>query len=205
MAHRKVRELMTADAVTVTLDTQFKELAGLIAIHEVSALPVLGPEGHVAGVVSEMDLLRKEQFQEDPGRTARDVMTAPAVTVTPDATIVEAARLMDRHRIKRLLVVDADGRLAGIITPRDLLRVYLRSADEIRAEIVDEVVASFPTNPDLVNVTVADGVVTLDGEVERKSMIPLAARMAYAVDGVVDVLNRLSFAIDDTDLDDLHR
>ncbi len=205
MAHREVRELMTAEVVTVTLETRFKELAGLMAIHEVSALPVLGPGGQVAGVVSEVDLLRKEQFQEDPGRSARDVMTSPAVTVTPDATIVEAARLMDRHRIKRLLVVDADGRLAGIVTPRDLLRVYLRSADEIRAEIVDEVLGSFPTNPALVNVTVADGVVTLDGEVERKSMIPLAARMAYGVDGVVGVVDRLSFAIDDTNLDDLHR
>ena len=198
MTHRKIREMMTADVVTVTLDTQFKELAGFMAIHNVSALPVLDSEGRVAGVVSEVDLLRKEQFQEDPGRTARDVMTSPAVTVAPDATIVAAARLMDRHRIKRLVVVGADGRLAGIVTPRDLLRVYLRSADEIRAEIVGEVLTSFRTNPALVKVTVADGVVTLDGEMGKRSMIPLAIRMAHAVDGVVDVVDRLAFAIDDT-------
>jgi CBS domain-containing protein len=198
MSHHKIRELMTADVVTVTLDTHFKELAGLMAIHEISALPVIGPEGHVAGVVSEVDLLRKEQFQDDPGRTARDVMTSPAVTVTPDATIVEAARLMDRHRIKRLLVIGTDGLLAGIVTPRDLLRVYLRSADEIRAEIVGEVLTSLRTNPALVNVTVADGVVTLDGEVQKRSMIPLVVRMTHTVDGVVDVLDRLSFATDDT-------
>jgi CBS domain-containing protein len=197
MSHRKVRELMTAAVVTVTLDTRFKELAGLMAIHNVSALPVLGAEGHVAGVVSEVDLLRKEQFQDDPGRTARDAMTSPAVTVAPEATIVAAARLMDRHRIKQLPVVGDDGRLVGIVTPRDLLRVYLRSADEIRAEIVGEVLTSFHTDPALVKVTVADGVVTLDGEVEKRSMIPLVVRMTHSVDGVVDVVDQLSFAIDD--------
>jgi CBS domain-containing protein len=198
MPHRKLRELMTAEVVTVTLDTPFKELAGLMAIHKVSALPVLGPGGHVAGVVSEIDLLRKDQFQDDPGRAARDVMTSPAVTVAPDATIVEAARLMDRHRIRRLIVVGEDGLLAGIVTPRDLLRVYLRSADEIRAEIADEVLTAFRTNPVQVKVTVADGVVTLDGVIEQRSMIPLGVRMTHAVDGVVDVVNRLSFAADDT-------
>ena len=86
-------------------------------------------------------------------------MSSPAVTVGPDATIVTAAQLMDRHRIKQLVVVGADGILAGIVTPRDLLRVYLRSADEIRAEVVSEVLASFAANPALVTVTVADGVV----------------------------------------------
>jgi CBS domain-containing protein len=198
MAHRKIRELMTADVVTATLDTQFKELTGLMAIHKVSALPVIDSAGGVAGMVSELDLLRKEQFEDQPGRTARDLMSSPAVTVAPDATIVTAAQLMDRHRIKQLVVVGADGMLAGIVTPRDLLRVYLRSADEIRAEVVSEVLASFATNPALVTVTVADGVVTLDGEVEQKSMIPLAVRMTHAVDGVVDVVDRLTFAIDDT-------
>ena len=147
MAHRTVREMMTSEVVTVTLGAQFKELAGLMAVHNVSALPVLDSEGLVAGVVSGVDLLRKEQFQDEPGRTARDVMTSPAITVPPDATIVEAARLMDRYRITRLVVVGPDGRLAGIVTPRDLLRVYLRSADEIGAEIVGEVLTSFRTNP----------------------------------------------------------
>ncbi len=203
MAHRTVREMMTAEVVTVTLGAQFKELAGLMAVHNVSALPVLDSEGLVAGVVSGVDLLRKEQFQDEPGRTARDVMTSPAITVPPDATIVEAARLMDRYRITRLVVVGPDGRLAGIVTPRDLLRVYLRSADEIGAEIVGEVLTSFRTNPARVNVTVADGVVTLDGELEKKSMIPLAIRMVHAVDGVVDVVDRLSFATDDTAAADL--
>ena len=87
-------------------------------------------------MVSEVDLLRKEEYQEEPaavrpprwrrgdgrsmakGCAARDVMTSPAVTVAPDATVVEAARLLDRHRVRRLVVIDADGRLAGIVIPR---------------------------------------------------------------------------------------
>ncbi len=144
MAHLKVREFMTAEVVTVTLDTRFKALADLMAIHHVSALPVLDPEGRVAGVVSNVDLLREEEFQEAPGRAARDVMTSPAVTVPPDATIVSAVRLMDRHRIKQLVVVGASGRLAGIVTTHDLLRVYLRSADGMRAKIIGKVLTSCP-------------------------------------------------------------
>ncbi len=131
--------------------------------------------------------------------TARDLMTSPAVTVPPDATIVSAVRLMDRHRIKQLVVVSAGGRLAGIVTTHDLLRVYLRSADGMRAEIIGEVLPSCPgVNPALVEVTVADGILTLDGQVEKKSVIPLAVHMARAVDGVVDVVDRLRFEIDDT-------
>ncbi len=219
MAHRKVRDVMTTSVVTVGSGTRFKELAGIMARRRISALPVLDSEGRVAGVVSEVDLLRKEEYQQDPaakraprwrrrrqrakakGHTARDVMTSPAVTVAPDATVTEAARLLDRHRIKRLVVVDAGGQLAGIVTPRDLLRVYLRSDEEIQAEIIRDVLTSYlATNPTLVKVAVADGVVTLDGEVEKKSMIPLAVRMTHVVDGVVDVVDRLTFAVDDTHL-----
>ncbi|MGE5288635.1 MAG: CBS domain-containing protein [Micromonosporaceae bacterium] len=217
MAHRTVGEVMTSGVITVTARTRFKELARLMAKHDVSSLPVLDEDGRVVGVVCEVDLLRKEEYQEDPaakrpprwrrwpdrararGRTARDVMTSPAVTVAPEATVVEAARLMDRHRIKHLVVAVTGGGLAGIVTPHDLLRVYLRPDDDIRAEIVGEVFVGYlGTSPRLVKVNVADGVVTLEGEVENKSMIPSAVRMTKAVDGVVDVVDKLTFAVDDT-------
>lgn len=219
MAHRKVGEVMTAEVVTVSPGTPFKQLAAVMAEHDVSALPVLDPDGHLAGIVCEVDLLRKEEYSEDRaagrpprwrrwpnrararGRTARDVMTTPVITVTPQASVVQAARLLDRHRIKHLVVADADGRLAGIVTPRDLLRVYLRSDEEIRDEIVSEVLTGYlKTSPALVVVRVSDGIVTLSGEIEKKSMIPLAVRMTQAADGVVDVVNRLTFAVDDSSL-----
>jgi CBS domain-containing protein len=126
-------------------------------------------------------------------------MSSPAITVAPDVSVVAAARLLDRHHVRRLLVAEAGGRLAGIVTPHDLLRVYLRSDEEIRDEIVNDILVHYlATNPALAKVTVTDGVVTLAGELGQKSMIPIAIRMTQAVDGVVDVVGQLRFAVDDT-------
>ena len=166
MSHRKVREVMTADVVTAGVDTPFKELAGLMARRGVSALPVLDANGRLAGVVSEADLLPKQEFQEDPkaralpwwrrwlarnrsaGTTAADLMSSPAVTIGPDESVVAAARIMDRRKIKRLLVTGPDGRLAGIVSRCDLVRVFLRPDAEIRDEIISEVFTDFlGTNP----------------------------------------------------------
>jgi CBS-domain-containing membrane protein len=217
MTHRKVRDVMTARVITVTEDMPFKELAGLMTEHGISALPVLGYHGRVTGVVSQTDLLRKEEYQEDPeakrpprwrhhkararaaGLTAAEVMTTPAVTIAPEASIVAAARALDRHHVRRLVVTTADGWLAGIVTPSDLLRVYLRSDEEIQAEIRQEIIVGYlGTDPDRVKIAVREGVVTLAGLVENKSMIALAVRMSRAVDGVVDVIDQLGYAVDDS-------
>jgi CBS domain-containing protein len=216
MTHRTVREVMTAKVVTVTEGATFKELATVLSEHRISAVPVLDGQGHVIGLVSEIDLLRKEEYQDDrsapalprwghrddrsraAGLTAADVMTSPVLTIRQDASVVEAARALDRSHVRRLVVTDDNGQLAGIITPIDLLRTYLRSDQEILDEIVGEVITSYlGTDPARVEVAVASGVVSLSGEVEKKSMIPLAARMARAVDGVVDVRERLSYGIND--------
>ncbi|HCU96509.1 MAG TPA: inosine-5'-monophosphate dehydrogenase [Actinobacteria bacterium] len=217
MTHHRVREVMTADVACARQDTPFKELAGLMAARGISALPVLDDQGRVTGVVSEVDLLRKEEYQEDgkrpprwrhphsrakaAGVTAKDVMTSPALTIGPDATVVEAARALLGHHVKRMPVVDSADHLAGIVSQRDLLRVFLRSDQEIRNEILTEVFGEeLGTNLALVQVDVAEGVVTLSGEVRDKSMIGVAVRLAHSVDGVVDVVNHLTYAVDDTPL-----
>lgn len=126
-------------------------------------------------------------------------MTTPAVTVAPEATVAEAARLLDRHHIKRLPVVDPAGRLVGLVSRRDLLRVFLRSDDSIRDEIVQDVFSRLlAVDPAAVAVYVEDGAVTLVGRLERKSAIPIAVRLAAAVEGVVTVGSRLDYAVDDT-------
>ncbi len=159
----------------------------------------------------------KEELQRDPGaRTARlvrrqalrakaagdtagDVMTARPVTVRPDTTVAEAARLLDRHHASCLPVVEEDGTLAGTVGRRDLLRVFLRPDDDIRAEIIDEVLLRYlGTNPVLVTVDVTGGVVTLSGEVGTKSMLRLIFPAVRAIDGVVDVEGHLAYAVDDT-------
>jgi CBS domain-containing protein len=217
MARRTVRDLMTTRVVTVTETTPFKELAAVMAAQRVSAVPVLSPGGQVTGLVSEADLLPKEEFQQDPyarpiswwqrhterrragGVVAREVMSAPVITISPAASVVAAARLMDRSHVKRLPVTTADGRLAGIVSRADLVRVFLRPDEEIRAEVLGELSGEYlQINPALLDVSVTEGVVTLAGEVEDKTMIPFAVRITHSVDGVVDVVDKLTYAVDDT-------
>jgi CBS-domain-containing membrane protein len=217
MRHYEVRDVMTADPVTVTPAASIKDLASILVKQGIGALPVLTPQGRPVGLVTEADLLRKEQLQQDPdgqhsmhlsyrarrdiatAETAGEIMTTHPATVRAGATVAEAARLMDRHRVRCLFVVDEGGKLLGVVSPRDLLRVFLRPDEEIRAEIIDEVLTGYlGTNPALIQVDVTDGVVRLAGEVERKSMLTLLLPVVRAVDGVVDVEGQLGCAIDDT-------
>ncbi|MEZ7002221.1 CBS domain-containing protein [Streptomyces sp. AD55] len=209
---RVVSDVMTHTVVAVGRDASFKDIVRLMGRWRISALPVLEGEGRVVGVVSEADLLPKEEFRDsDPDRftqrrrladlakagglVAGDVMTAPAVTVHPDATLAEAARIMARHKVKRLPVVSAGGLLEGVVSRGDLLRVFLRSDAEIADEVRREVVTSlFPATSSPVRVDVRDGRVTLTGRVPDTSLVPVAARLVRAVEGVVDVEFRLTDA-----------
>jgi CBS-domain-containing membrane protein len=215
---RRIRDVMTSEVVTVGEHASFKEITATMADHRVSALPVLDDEGRVAGIVSEADLLLKEEFPEGPacrhlfqgrrqrmerakaaGATAAELMTAPAVTVGPDAGVAEAARLLHRHGIKRLPVVDRAGPLLGIVSRADLLKVFLRGDAEIAREIRQEVLLrAMWVDPDSVAVHVRDGVVTLTGQLERRSLIPIAVSLVRGIDGVVGVVDRLSFEVDDS-------
>ncbi|MFE1073179.1 CBS domain-containing protein [Streptomyces sp. NPDC058783] len=200
-----VSDVMTHTAVAVGPQAPFKDVIALMDQWKVSALPVLEGEGRVVGLVSEADLLPKEEFRDsDPDRftqmrrltdlakagglTAADVMTAPAVTVHPDATLAQAARIMAQRKVKRLPVVNAEGLLEGIVSRADLLKVFLRTDDDIADEVGQDVVSPlFRSLADNVRVEVSDGVVTLRGRVEDTSLVPVAARLVRAVEGVVDV------------------
>ena len=107
--------------------------------------------------------------------------------------------MMDRHQVKRLPVVDETDKLVGIVSRSDLLRVFLRNDRAIRGEITTEVLRrTMLIDPATVSVDVADGVVTLRGRLECKSMIPIVERLCRSVDGVVALYSRLTFAFDDT-------
>lgn len=216
MRHYRVRDVMTANPMTVTPATPLKEVAGLLVRGRIGAVPVLTAQGRVAGVVAETDLLRKEELQRDPDgrhsahltyRLRRDIATAETageimnpypVTLAADTTVTEAARLTDRHQARYLLVTGEDGKLLGVVTAQDLLRVFLRPDAAIKAEISRDVLSRYlGTDPALVQVDVTDGVVRLAGELERRSMLPAALRAVRAVDGVIDVESQLGYAIDD--------
>lgn len=203
-----VGDVMTHTVVALAGGAMFKDIMRTMRQWGVSALPVLDDGGRVIGVVSEADLLRKEESWRDdpdpsgssgrsPGRaeavTAQELMTAPAVTVRADATPARAARLMARHQVKRLPVVDGTGALRGIVSRSDLLKVFLRDDEDIAGEIRRDVVAGrFPAAGESVHVEVREGVVTLTGRVRDTSFLPVLVRLVRAVEGVVDVHCSLS-------------
>ena len=200
-----VSDVMTHSVVAVGRDALFKDIVKLMEQWKVSALPVLEGEGRVVGVVSEADLLPKEEFRDsDPDRrtqlrrmpdlakagalTAGDLMSSPAVTVHAGSTLAQAARIMAQRKVKRLPVVNDENLLEGVVSRADLLKVFLRPdndiADEVRREVVDVL---FPAPVEPVHIIVTEGVVTLTGKVQEPALIPVAVRLVRAVEGVVDV------------------
>lgn len=223
MSGLAVRDVMTDMVVVVREDTGYKDIVDALADFKVSAVPVVDAEGHVLGVVSEADLMHKIEFggadghlgllhrsrqraaqQKATGDSAADLMSAPAVCVRPAATIGEAARVMEAEHVKRLPVVDDEGRLVGIVSRRDLLRVYLRPDTAIEREISSEVLRrTLAVEPGDVEVEVNSGVVRLSGSTDRRSTADIAVRLSRAVNGVVGVVDELTFRYDDTE--DLNR
>jgi CBS-domain-containing membrane protein len=212
-----VSDVMTRDVVSVDRATGYKEIADLMVSHGVSALPVVDPDGVVLGVVSEADLLLKLEYadrvprhplatrrtragrQKADGDTAGDLMTAPAVTIAPTESVTRAARLMDAAKVKRMPVVDESGRLIGIVSRRDLVRIYTRSDREILAGVTQGVLRSLWIDPASLNIEVEAGIVTLAGEVDRRSTADIVLAFVRATPGVVDVVGDLSWRFDDRD------
>ncbi|WP_330328921.1 CBS domain-containing protein [Streptomyces sp. NBC_00536] len=193
MKHAKVGFLMTDEVISVLGRAPSADVATLLVEHEISGVPVLDADERVLGVISRTDLLVQDHL------TAGDLMTTPAVTVHAEQTVAEAARLITRRGVTRLAVVDEEDRLVGIVTRRDLLRVFLRPDHEIRRVLVEEVPAdTMGIGADAVSVRVVDGVVTLDGRLPRSSQIPVALRLAGQLDGVVTVIDRLTAQSNDT-------
>jgi len=135
--------------------------------------------------------------RQQPDLLAGDLMTSPAVTIHPDATVPGAARVMTAHHARRLPVVDADGKLLGIVSRRDLLSVFLRPDSQIEEDARDVLDEILPlAEPSLASVLVRNGVVTLSGaltpaEGQQLDLVPVAIRLLWDIDGVVDVVNHL--------------
>lgn len=205
-----VRDVMTGTVITAGEGDSFRELAGRLLDNHVSAVPVVDAEGRVVGVVSEADLLIKEAGVADrsvwgspvrgrravmaTAEVARDLMTSPAVTIGPDASVAEAARLMTARRVKRLPVTSADGRLLGIVSRVDVLSVLRRPDEQIQAEVTREVIPRLPgTPPEHLRVTVRAGIVTVAGPLTSHSAAVGLLQAIRHVEGVVNVRSRLTF------------
>jgi CBS domain-containing protein len=213
----KIETLMSNHVVTASPETPLKDVARMLTRYRISGIPVCDPDGAVLGVVSEADILCKEQgIAPEPGgllgwlfekadaeghrllaRTAGEAMTSPAITIPPSASVNEAARIMMRRRINRLPVVD-DGRLVGIVSRADLVRAFHRSDEEIAHELQEDVLLrQLWVAPEDVHVTVEEGVVTLGGLAENRTQAELVAAYALRVPGVVDVISHVEYRIDD--------
>jgi CBS-domain-containing membrane protein len=211
-----VDDVMTKAVVSVQQTASYRALVDLLIGHRFSAVPVVDDMQRVTGVVSEADLLRKIEYAgaEEPrmferrrrrgdrakarGGTATDLMSSPPVVAPLGTTIPAAARLMDDQGVKHLPVVDELGRLVGIVSRGDLLKVHLRPDDEILDEVLAGVLRTYlPEEYEAVTVDVSEGVVTLAGTVGRWSSAELAARLTRQVAGVVEVVDRLAFDFDD--------
>ena len=204
----RVCDVMTAGVVTADRNMSYKQTAKLMTDQRISAIPVVAKGGRVVGVVSEADVLRKAERRPSRwtvlsgrarrdrakarARTAGQLMTSPAITIHPDASLSAAARLMNAHHMRRLPVVNAAGDLIGIVSRRDLMKVFLRPDEEITAEVSDELAQILLDDAGQVTVSVLEGVVTLGGGLDDEDLIPVAVGLASGVDGVVAVVNKLT-------------
>jgi CBS domain-containing protein len=205
-----VKDVMTKSVVAVRKDASFKEMTVMLSSRRISAFPVIDDAGRVIGVVSEGDLLVKEAVQADgtsllaavrhrhedekaAGSTAGDLMTAPALTIGPDAPVEEAARLMYDRRVKRLPVVTGAGHLVGIISRVDVLTVFNRPDADIREEIKLRVLPAVrPAAPNDVKVAVSGGIVTISGKPQADQLRHAIIDAVRRVQGVVAVRDRLA-------------
>ena len=202
----KVDELMTRVVVTVTPETSLKDAASLLSSRRISGVPVVDASGTVVGILSEADILAKESGEQPRrgllgwlletdaaladkirARTAGEAMTAPAITIAPNRPVHEAAARMVAESVNRLPVVE-DGKLVGIVTRADLVRAFTRTDAEIAREIETEILRrTLWLEPGAVTVTVTDGTVRLDGEVETETDAELLPVFVARVPGVVSV------------------
>ena len=216
----RVKDVMTADVLTVGPEAPIKDVAKILVENRISGIPVCDLEGTVLGVVSEGDILWKEHDPRDAhtgsplgwvvdgspnfagyvksgARQARQAMTSPPVTITPHEPVAEAARRMCEHQVNRLPVVH-EGRLVGIVTRADLVRAFIRTDAELAREIRDDVLRrTMWVDPGRVTTVVENGVVVLYGALQTRSDVELLGRLVARVPGVLEVRSNVEWAVDD--------
>jgi CBS domain-containing protein len=212
---RTVREAMTKTVVTAPEEAPFKELVRVMREYRVSAVPIVNHEGSIVGVVSEADLLLKEapdvitphvfqgkvhreERRKAEAKIARDLMTHPAITIRPDAPVTEAAKLMHERHVKRLPVLDESGAIIGVVSRVDLLADYLRDDAEILEDVRTILYRELLIEQHAVTASVDQGVVRLEGQLERRTMVPSIWDRVRAVEGVIGIDERLTWQLDDT-------
>ena len=199
-----VRDLMTTDVVAVAAETSIRDAARMMFRYRVSGLPVVDAEDHVLGIITEGDFLAMELERVDHGRaldSVGEVMSHSVLSVSPDLEVMEAARYMHSHGVKRVLVVE-EGKMVGILSRFDIVAAFTRPDDLIEDEIREDLIRRVLfVDPETVDVRVSNGVVTLVGTIGTRTEARLVEELAIRLDGVVGVENSLNWRIDDTSSD----
>lgn len=199
-----VVDLMTTDVITVSPETPIKDAARLMFRHRVSGLPVCDEMSCLVGIITEADFLRLEVARGEadepvPVETVGEVMNRGVVTVGPDQTIPDAAKIMVVQDVKRLPVVDDEQHILGILSRLDVVAVFTRPdeviEDEIREDLIRRVLF---VDPDDIDVRVLDGVVSLSGEIATRNESRLLEEITRRLDGVIRVQNELTWRLDDS-------
>jgi CBS domain-containing protein len=192
----RVSDIMSSPVVTVGPDVSIKAVAETLLSRDISAVPVLDRDGAIVGIVTETDLVSETvpdprlQVSREPGPgrempwVARDIMSKDVVCLPDDADAATAAKVMLERGIKQIPIV-AEGRLAGIVSRRDLLRLLARPDDEI-FEDLEKLFAEQAGPLGAYDVVVSDGHVTLVGSIEPRTA-RLAELIVRSVPGIVDV------------------
>jgi CBS-domain-containing membrane protein len=206
--HARVKDVMTTNVAAVGPDASYQDMIAVLRTHRVSGLPVVDADGVVLGVVSETDLLARRPMTGRQGwlprrrhmtvaeLSAGDLMTEPAVTTSPDELVSSVARLMSSRKLRRLPVVDRRGHLVGIVCRSDVLSVFSRPDEQIRREIIEDVILDgFFTDPGRFTVTVKDGIVTLAGSPGSVVLGASIVDQVRHVEGVVAVRDRFTYPL----------
>ncbi|MEU7897487.1 CBS domain-containing protein [Nonomuraea sp. NPDC049152] len=205
----QVKDVMGMVAIAVLENASFSDIVTAMKRYAVGAVTVIDADRRPVGVISEDDLILKEigtvrhpvtvfesgrtraDHRKAAARTAAELMTSPAITVTPGTLVKDAARTMHDSRIKQLPVIDLlSGRMIGTLHEADVLRVFTRPAEELEADIRQLVGDGF-------SITVDKGVVTIGGQVERASQAIALVKRISQLEGVVDVVSELTYPRDD--------
>lgn len=213
----RVVDLMASEVISVRRETTLRDAARLMVEKGISGLPVTDEEGTLVGVVSEGDFLRKEVDRGDlmgrgllgalfdnrdslaEAETVGEVMAEELFTVSPDATLVEAARTMTTHRVKRLPVVTREGKLVGVISRRDVVSAFTRPDELIEDEIREDILRRLLfLDPELLDISVTSGVVLISGELPSRTDVRLLEAMVQRTDGVIRAEINVTWKLDDT-------
>jgi CBS domain-containing protein len=215
----RIEDVMTTDVVTVRPDTPLKVVAQQLVERGISGMPVVDDDDQVVGVISEADLLAKEERatprraglrawlldepdarerQKREARVAGEAMTTPAITIAPFQSVAGAAAQMLERGVNRLPVV-RNGRLVGIVSRADLVRAFARPDEQIVGEVREGVRYFLELAGDFsrVDVSLEGGEVTLRGRVRRRSSAEELPAHVAKVPGVVGVASELTWLEDD--------